>query len=227
MKKNISSRNFILSIETSVQGGSISILENERELLSWHGSSSISRSEDLLDEISLLLERGKINKNLIKRIVISTGPGSFTGTRIGLSTAFGLSRSLGCEIIGASIMEAMALQFGPANKIVVVAIPVGNEKVCVQNFMIGSRREVIQKTMPQLRSFESFLKLITDNNKTSIILFGKNFKEILNNEYFAHRVTNNILYCDENLAYLLARQIKFTEVSDNNLQAIYVKDISK
>ena len=42
------------------------------------------------------------------RIAVCSGPGSFTGVRVGLATAWGLSRALGCPVEAVPTLEAMA-----------------------------------------------------------------------------------------------------------------------
>jgi tRNA threonylcarbamoyl adenosine modification protein YeaZ len=46
----------------------------------------------------------------LKAVIVATGPGSFTGLRVGLSTAKGLCQGLGVPIIGISSLEAIASQ---------------------------------------------------------------------------------------------------------------------
>lgn len=48
----------------------------------------------------------------VKRIVVTTGPGSFTGVRVGLSFARALALALGKPCVGVSTLEALALERG-------------------------------------------------------------------------------------------------------------------
>ncbi len=102
-------KDFILSIETAVQGGSISLLQGVTELGGWVGTREVSKSEDILEETKNILERTGVEKKEIKRIVVSRGPGSYTGVRIGMAVGIGLSKALDCELIGVSALEAMLL----------------------------------------------------------------------------------------------------------------------
>ena len=98
----------VLAIEAAIRGGSVSLLDGETEILSWHGVTLVSRAEDLLVNISGILEQSGFDKSQIDMIAVSNGPGSFTGIRIGLATALGLKNSLGIPCFGVSLLAAVA-----------------------------------------------------------------------------------------------------------------------
>jgi tRNA A37 threonylcarbamoyladenosine modification protein TsaB len=93
----MNTKKIVLAIETGFAGGSISLLRNNVEIDKWSGSRAISKSEDVLDEISILLKKNKIERFEISSILISKKVGSLTGLRIGLALARGLSKSLNCQ----------------------------------------------------------------------------------------------------------------------------------
>jgi tRNA threonylcarbamoyl adenosine modification protein YeaZ len=61
-----------------------------------------------LPRLSRLLEQNDISFQSISGIIVSRGPGSFNGLRVGISTAKGLAFSLGVPIVGISTLEAIA-----------------------------------------------------------------------------------------------------------------------
>ena len=65
-------------------------------------------SEDLLPAIERVLAQSNRRLSDCERLAVCAGPGSFTGLRIGLATAWGLSRSLGRPVESVSTLEAMA-----------------------------------------------------------------------------------------------------------------------
>ena len=87
-----------LAIETIIRRGSFSIFSDDIEIDFQIGKAEISRSEDLLDEISKMLARHKIERKEVKKIFLSDGQGSLTGQRVGKSMALGLKNGLNATL---------------------------------------------------------------------------------------------------------------------------------
>jgi len=62
----------------------------------------------ILSIIDTLLKMNGTAKHEVGLIAVGCGPGSFTGIRIGIATAKGLSMALGCPTIGVSTLDALA-----------------------------------------------------------------------------------------------------------------------
>lgn len=75
--------------------------------------------ETLLPAIDELLGRLDIGRPRLKAIVVGTGPGAFTGLRVGIATAKGLAHALGLPIIGISTADAI-LAHAPARSILLL-----------------------------------------------------------------------------------------------------------
>src|SRR5437762_2203656 len=120
----------ILAIESAVVGGSISLLRGDTEIGGWTGEDGVSRAEDLLPNIASLLESSGTDKQVIDQLAVSTGPGSYTGIRIGIATALGLKTALNIPCIGLLATEAMRVISSRDN--FVTAIPMGRNDVCRQ-----------------------------------------------------------------------------------------------
>ena len=67
-----------------------------------------SRPSTLLEDVDALLRQASARPVDIDALVIGTGPGSFTSTRIGLAVARGLGLSLGIDGAGVSTLDALA-----------------------------------------------------------------------------------------------------------------------
>ena len=67
-----------------------------------------TRPQALLADVDALLAAAGVAPSDLSGIVVGTGPGSFTGTRIGLSVARGLALSLEIPVAGVSTLAALA-----------------------------------------------------------------------------------------------------------------------
>ncbi|PCI62731.1 MAG: tRNA (adenosine(37)-N6)-threonylcarbamoyltransferase complex dimerization subunit type 1 TsaB [Kordiimonadales bacterium] len=100
----------LLAIDTSEINCSAALLLADGG--SFQCSEAIGRghAERLLPMIEELLAEAGITYGDIKRIAVTTGPGTFTGLRIGLSVARGLALSLAVPCVGVSGLVILAAQ---------------------------------------------------------------------------------------------------------------------
>ena len=96
----------ILAIETSTNTGSIALLDGERLVFSQEFAADRSLGALLFQPLQTAV--GMVPK--IDQIVVGLGPGSYSGVRIAISAAIGLSISTGATLVGISSLVAMATE---------------------------------------------------------------------------------------------------------------------
>lgn len=101
-------------------------------------------SEELLPAIQSVLARAGRALTDCDRFAVCAGPGSFTGLRIGLATAWGLSRAIGRPVESVSTLEAMAEACrAPGLAEVLVALDAGRGEAAAALYdLSGSRASV-------------------------------------------------------------------------------------
>ena len=99
----------ILAIDTSGKSAALAILEDETVLSESLLSLDVHHSEVLLPAVDHLCRAAGMAIGDMDLFACTTGPGSFTGLRIGLSTVKGLALALSRPVAGVSTLEALAL----------------------------------------------------------------------------------------------------------------------
>ena len=100
----------ILAIETSDELCSTAIMLTEDSFAEMNFQKKFVHSKKLMPMISDLLKNADTDLENVGAIAVSMGPGSFTGLRIGLTIAKGLSVGRNIPIIPVSTFNALALQ---------------------------------------------------------------------------------------------------------------------
>ena len=98
----------VLSVDSSTEAASCAVMDENRLLGEITFNYKKQHSVILMDIIHKLLTNVALDINDIQGFVISMGPGSFTGLRIGLATVKGLAQGTGKPFVGVSTLDALA-----------------------------------------------------------------------------------------------------------------------
>ena len=112
----------LLAIDTSQDAGSVSLAEASGEglsILETAGVEGGAFSAQLVPRIASLLQKRGQPLERVAAFIAATGPGSFTGLRIGLAAAKGLAEVMDRPIIAVSMLEVLASLAPPAAKDIV------------------------------------------------------------------------------------------------------------
>lgn len=159
----------ILCLETATKSCSVA-LAKDGQLLAFQEevSQKYSHSEQLTPFIdSLLQEQGIVLADL-DAIAVSKGPGSYTGLRIGVSTAKGLCYALDKPLIGVSTLEAMAsgMQKQHPNKVYCPMIDARRMEVYTAFFQAEKQLTDVEAHIIEADSFSEMLV------QSEVLFFG-------------------------------------------------------
>ena len=108
----------ILGIESAAMTASAAVLEDDRLVAEYTIDYKKTHSQTLLPMIAEIRDMIQLDLETLDAIAVSGGPGSFTGLRIGSTTAKGLGLALNKKLIHVPTLDAMAYQiFGTAGVI--------------------------------------------------------------------------------------------------------------
>ena len=137
----------VLSIETATLAGSLAISEGATILASCFGDPKLSHSNTLLADIDMLLAKAKVKLRDISLFAVASGPGSFTGLRIGIATVKALANTMNRACIGVPTLDATALAAGPS-ECTVALFPAGRGEVFSQMFSVSEEGRVTALDVP-------------------------------------------------------------------------------
>jgi tRNA threonylcarbamoyladenosine biosynthesis protein TsaB len=98
----------ILSLDTTTRAGSCALLRDDGVLREQRGDPSRDQAERLPGDLAALLAREGFALSAIDAFAVATGPGSFTGLRVGIATMQGLAMAAARPLIGVSAFDALA-----------------------------------------------------------------------------------------------------------------------
>lgn len=101
---------YVLAIETTGAFASVALMKDDKIIGHISGSDRFSHLQNLMPQVDAVVKENGLSIGDIDLIAVSNGPGSFTGIRIGVSTARALSQVLGIPCVAVPSLDALALR---------------------------------------------------------------------------------------------------------------------
>jgi tRNA threonylcarbamoyladenosine biosynthesis protein TsaB len=142
----------IFAIDTALEACSACVFDTDLGMAVAREQISMARghAEALMPLIARLMAKCELKFTEIDRIAVTTGPGSFTGMRVGIAAARGLGLAAGKPVIGLTTLSAFAGPYLAANDTlpVAVAIDARHGHVYLQVFGAGGQTLVTPRVVP-------------------------------------------------------------------------------
>lgn len=172
---------YILAIETTGPFGSVALINENEEIISKSSDERMNHLRDLMPMAQEIIDETGIKKSQLTAVAASIGPGSFTGIRIGVSTARAVAQALGLPCISVPTLDTFKLK-----KNFPRGYQIGDDEKQWENFIIcpifDARRnqvygaiftnkgETILKPGPYM--LEEVLSKLTESANLPIIFYG-------------------------------------------------------
>ena len=124
-----------LAFDTALGSCSVALGDGQTLLAARYEEREAGQAERLIPLMEETLAEAGLAARQIARIGVTIGPGSFTGTRIGLAAARAMGVSLGIPVIGLTTLEALS-DTAPADRDVMVAFDARRGQLYVQMFSL-------------------------------------------------------------------------------------------
>lgn len=164
----------LLNIDTATENASICLSDNGKTIAFEESREQKNHASFLQPAIQRILNEQSININQLDAVAVTHGPGSYTGLRVGLSSAKGICYAINKPLITLNTLEVMVEAM---EKIVTTIIPVNNNLPVLYCPMIDARR------------MEVFTAVYTKEKEVLV----EPCSMILDNESFSSQLSENLM----------------------------------
>lgn len=207
----------ILAIDTSWKQGSVALARGDArsfELVEMTPVAGGTFSAQLIPEISALLARHNLKKEEVEGFGAASGPGSFTGLRVGLAAVKALAEVLKKPVAAVSVLEALAAASDATGRVIAL-LDAGRGEAYVGEYQLGDG--VSTKVRESLFSQDELPALVADSGKVAVVTPDEAIAELL----AARRVARPQ---SDSIARLALRKILAGEtVAPEELDANYIR----
>lgn len=147
----------LLAIDTSGRNGSVALCRGDDNTFATLQLATLdggNYSERLMATISELLAENKMEKKAIDGFVVVSGPGSFTGLRVGLATVKGLCEALRKPLVTVSMLEALVITRLPEGEATAI-LNAGRGEIYVGEYRLAAENaELLRGYIAKLVEFQ-------------------------------------------------------------------------
>lgn len=209
---DFSSKN-ILAIDCATSDMKLGLQFGGDRLVKSSTEAKQSHSSLIIEKIDSLIESAGCKVIDIDAIVVCTGPGSFTGLRIGIACAKGMAVALDIPVVGVNLFEIAAYKLSDEKSKVKVIVPFKRDEVFTAEVFNGKFE---QSTIATIQKSE--LKNHLDNHAVAVVgtdltKLGLDLEEV-----------SDIRYDATELCYLGIEKLNSNELQElDKLEPLYVQ----
>jgi tRNA threonylcarbamoyladenosine biosynthesis protein TsaB len=185
-----------LAIETSTKTAGIALLGDTEIIAEIFLNTGVHHSVVLLPAIENIFKVTQTKAEQVDLFACASGPGSFTGIRIGISTIKGLALATGKPVVGVSTLEALAFNVIGSSSVVCPMLDAKKKQIYAALYRAG-RGDAFEKIVGErVADVEEFLKCVEEETiflGDGALKYSKVIKNILPGKaYFASGFQNHI-----------------------------------
>jgi len=211
----------LLNIETATKNCSVSLARDGKTITCKEiAEQNFSHAEKLHVFVDELLEENNLNYKDLNAVAVSQGPGSYTGLRIGVSSAKGFCYALGIPMIAIDTLEVLARKITISEGVIIPMIDARRMEVYSAIFDVDYTK--IRKVEAEIIDANSYSEI---NTKIHLVGDGiAKFKEVLTDDKFIFH--EDVVYPSANeMSYLSFEKYKKSDFVDvAYFEPFYLKD---
>ncbi|MCH5462221.1 tRNA (adenosine(37)-N6)-threonylcarbamoyltransferase complex dimerization subunit type 1 TsaB [Lactobacillus sp. LC28-10] len=161
----------ILALDTSNQTLSVAVMLDDQVLATTTVTTTKKHATQLLPIIQSAMSAAKLKPADLDRVIVADGPGSYTGLRIGVTTAKTLADTLAIELVGVSSLATIAANIINEPQLVAVLFDGRNDNVFAGVYriengvpvsVIKDQHIAFEKLLPQLKALSEPIVVLGD-----------------------------------------------------------------
>ena len=135
---------YLLAVDTATNAGGAALARNAEVVGKVMVKTPMKYSDNIIPIVDFLLNQHGLQMKDLDALIVPTGPGSFTGLRIGMAVVKAFGQALDIPAVGISTLEALAYRFRHVQERIVAMIDARRQQVFAAAF------EVTQKDVTPL-----------------------------------------------------------------------------
>ena len=159
----------LLGIETATAASSVALMDDRQLVASAARVDRTGHGGFLVSALDFCFDQAGWTPADLDAVVVDTGPGLFTGIRVGLATAQGLAATLGIPIMEASALDALALRAATGRRHIWSVIDVRRGEVAVAGYRPVPGGAVMD-AQPELATYEHFMGLLESDSDEALVV---------------------------------------------------------
>ena len=157
----------LLALDTTEAISSIAAAIDDKLLLEIQLEPTKRSAQSLAPGLKTVLEKVGWRPAEVQLVAVTIGPGSFTGLRVGITTAKVFAYAVGAEILGVDTLEAIAAAAPPEVRALSAAVDAQRGEVVAQSFQRGADGWFEPAGPPELVAIEVWLSQLPPNSVVS------------------------------------------------------------
>lgn len=215
----------ILSIETATSACSVALHIDGKLIFDLNKLQEKSHSEYMMQMAQDVLKASKIEPDELSAVAISGGPGSYTGLRIGVSSAKGLCFALNIPLIAVNTLEVMINQTSGKHDIDYLCPMLDARRMEVYYLLADKSSKIIIPTEPKIIDEQAFEEIL---NTSKILFFGsgaEKCKQVINSPNA--QFLDDIRPMAESVGYLASKKFQDQDFEDIiSYEPMYLKPVN-
>jgi tRNA threonylcarbamoyladenosine biosynthesis protein TsaB len=172
----------LLGIDTSGKSGGVTLAEGDEHSFRVFESVAIAGgtfSAQLVPTVAELLQRHGFTARDLEGFAVASGPGSFTGLRVGLSAVKGLAETLHKPIATVSMLEALASFAENSGPVAAAVMDAGRDELFVGVYFLQADRQGLTRVDESLRSRQEFRSELQRHDHAGVITCDDSVAEFI------------------------------------------------